>query len=56
MIMKPSAHIDMGTLPRLASWAAADPQLTPFTWLCAEANADLAVAFTTLFLARSRRA
>jgi len=44
-----TTKIDIRSLPHLAPWADADPQFTPLTWLYAEANVEMAVAFTALF-------
>ena len=46
---KTNTSIEVSSLPRLAEWAEADPQLTPLTWLYAEADIEMAVAFTALF-------
>lgn len=46
---KTSTNIEASSLPRLAEWAKADPQFTPLTWLHAEADIEMAVAFTALF-------
>lgn len=46
---KTSTSIEVSTLPGLAEWAKADPQVTPLTWLHGSADIQMAVAFTALF-------